>query len=528
VVTHPSLLPSPPRPRFRSTLLVLVYNTAMNPRRWSLKRQIQTLGALAVVTLVLVAVLGVFLLRQTESARVADADRQLERAVTQLVERYDYLRTAFDEQRTTTPLRSGDDGLLRLLAEVVLAAYPGVEGGFYAVESTRLLGYAYPTYQGSGRKTDVPAAEQPTIMRVAEAAVTVRGAAHERVDAGPDLILFRAQAVLESGQPVGAVWLMDRLRDVRDTRRQLYLLGLIGLLSVSGGVAAGAWFLTSRLDRGISAIETGIRAMEDRLDAPVPAAGIPELDRLGSAINRLALALQDNQARRADIEQRLRQADRLATLGRLVAGVAHEVRNPLASIRLKLHLARGASADPDRLAQAFTVIQEEIDRMDRLVERLLSLGKPSEPSRLPTDLSRFLAERLELWEARAKGQGTVLELQPVSSISEPVLLGRDRVGQILDNLVGNALEALTDRGGRITVEAARPRVGEIVIAVADTGPGVPSDAVDRIFEPFFTTRNGGTGLGLFLSAELARQLGGDLRYCNQPEGGARFEVRLPC
>jgi signal transduction histidine kinase len=166
--------------------------------------------------------------------------------------------------------------------------------------------------------------------------------------------------------------------------------------------------------------------------------------------------------------------------------------------------------------------------MDRLVERLLSLGKPSEPSRLPTDLSRFLAERLELWEARAKGQGTVLELRPVSSLSEPVLLGRDRVGQILDNLVGNALEALADRGGRITVEAARPRAGEIVIAVADTGPGVPSDAVDRIFEPFFTTRNGGTGLGRFLSAELARQLGGDLRYGDQPEGGARFEVRLPC
>lgn len=87
---------------------------------------------------------------------------------------------------------------------------------------------------------------------------------------------------------------------------------------------------------------------------------------------------------------------------------------------------------------------------------------------------------------------------------EPVVLDADRVAQILDNLIVNALEALDDRGGRVTLTLERPSPGELLIEVADTGPGVAPELAERLFEPFFTTRAGGTGLGLFLSAELAR------------------------
>ena len=100
--------------------------------------------------------------------------------------------------------------------------------------------------------------------------------------------------------------------------------------------------------------------------------------------------------------------------------------------------------------------------------------------------------------------------------------------QIIDNLIANALDVLDGHDGRVTVELRRPTPTQVSIVVSDTGPGVPPERVDRLFEPFFTTRKDGTGLGLFLSAEMARALGGDLRYEPAPAGGARFEVVLPC
>ncbi len=465
-------------------------------------------------------------LRQTESAQVAEASRHMDQALSQLAARYEYLRGSLEERREVNPLHSGNDRSLRSLTEATLIAFPGMEGGFYAEDAERLLGYAFPTYSGSGPKTDIPAAEQPTIQRVVAAALVTKNMAAEQVAAGPDLILFRAQALLPTTQPRGAIWVMHRLSGIRNAQQQWYGLTLLCLLVVSMGVASGAWMLTRRLDRGAATIEAGLRSMEDRLDASIPAVDIVEFERIRLAINRLASTHLDNQARRADLEQRLRQADRLAILGRLVAGVAHELRNPLASVKLKLHLAKRDPADPVRLNASYEVIEAEIGRMDRLVERMLSLAKPAESSCLSTDLARFLAERIQVWESRAASQRTIIEFQAGPGANVPVLLDRDRVGQILDNLVANALDALACQGGAIVI-TAEVQAKELVMTVSDTGPGISPEVAEHVFEPFFTTRAGGTGLGLFLSAEMARVLGGELRLCDRP-GDTRFELRLPC
>jgi len=472
--------------------------------------------------------LAVALVRQSESARVADAATHLAQAASQMAERYDYLRRSFTEGRTRLPLDGGDDLFLHSLTATALSGLPGVEGGFYRASDQRLVGYAYPTYRGSGPKTDIPAAERPTIEQVAARAVLGRGPAEERVVAGPDLILFRALPLGGTAAPIGAVWVMERLAGVRTAQGQLYLAGLMLVLVFSCAVAALAWMFTRRLDRGVARIELGLQAMEAKLDTPVPETGIAELDRVSGGINRLGRAVQEHQRQRAELEMRLHRVDRLAALGRLVAGVAHEVRNPLASIKLKVHVALRSAEEPASLAGVFEVIEEEIERLNRLVERLLTLAKPAESDRLPTDLSRLLQARVELWEGRATEQGIVLQAQKQEPALEPIAVDGDRVAQIVDNLIGNAVEALRGRGGRITVTLHRSSAREVIVRVADTGSGVPPELVDRLFEPFFTTRDGGTGLGLFLSAELTRALGGEVHYRDRPGGGACFEVRLPC
>jgi signal transduction histidine kinase len=473
--------------------------------RWPLKLQIRLLAAFAIATVLACLALAVALVWQSESARVADAIAHLDRATGQMALQYNYLRRSFEERGAGTPLGAGDDGLLQSLTVVALGGLPGVEGGFYRAEGGRVLGYAYPTYRGSGPKTDIPAAERPTIERVAARAVQERRPADERVVAGPDLILFRAMPLSAEGAPAGAVWVMERLAGIRTPRRPLYQAGLIAVLLISCGVAATAWWFTHRLERGVMGIEAGLEAMEKQLDTPVPTSGIPELDRVSTGINRLASTVREHQRERTEMEARLHRMDRLAVLGRLVAGVAHEVRNPLASIRLKLHLAERSTDAPERLRAAFTVIEAEIERLDRLVQ-----------------------SRVGLWEGRAAEQGSTIEMRKTSTAREPVVIDGDRVAQILDNLIANALDAMNERGGRVTLALEQPSRDQVLIEVADTGPGVPPEHVERLFEPFFTTHAGGTGLGLFLSAELARAMGGEVRYRQRPSGGACFEVRLPC
>lgn len=497
-------------------------------RPLSLKTHIKALGILAFAALVLAMLLGMSVLSQTESSMVANAVRDMARLADRLAARYDYLARTFPSKMIVRSPFTKNTALLRSLTESVLTGMEGVEGGFYSVQADRLVGYAYPTYHGSGTKRDVPATERPTILRIIKQAIQAGEEVEEQVISGPDILLFRARPLAEAGEVAGAVWLMHRLRGIRTVDRQLYGLGLIGLLGAASTVAVGAWLVARRLDGGLSRIGAGLHKMEEQLDCPLAPVGIFELDCIGSEINRLAMVIKDQQTRRINLERQLHEADRLAVLGRLVAGVAHELRNPLSSIKLKIQLARQNPLFPSYFRKAMDVVEEECARLDRLVVRLLSLAKPSHQSRAPTDLIQFLSHRLEHWHPRAASRGITLQLVGGDVILQPVVIDRDRVGQILDNLLANSFDALGLKEGLITVEVSRVESSTVTIVVSDNGPGIPPEMADRLFEPFSTTKPQGTGLGLFLSAETARALGGSLRYANAPGGGARFEVHIPC
>jgi signal transduction histidine kinase len=491
--------------------------------RSSLRRQIRAFGVLFVVTIVLACGFAVELVRHSDAARIADAHRQLQHATAQLQALY--INRVRNDNRALTSITSA-----------VLAGMPGVEGGFYFTHDSQLLGYAFPTYQGTGPKSDVPGAERPTILAVARRAVATGRAAEKRIDTASDTILFSASPIAAERAPIGAVWAMHHLQGVHGAYQPLSAGVLLLLLIVSGAATAGAWQLTRRLDAGVSKIESGLAAMEYRLESDIAPTGIDELDRIAAAIGHLGKAFDLTQRRRAELEQKLRHADRLSALGRLVAAVAHELRNPLASIKLKLHLAaRAGSSDPQRLANDFAVLTSEVDRIDRLVERLLALGKPAAATHQRLDVARYIAQRLEAFAPPASARGIALELVPSPSLNGNLVAERDRLGQVVDNLIANALDA-TPAGGKIVIEAEHDeRRRHLVIRVKDSGAGVAPSIRDRLFEPFTTTKESGMGLGLFVSAEIVRGLGGEIAYREdgvnadgRRAAGACFEVRLPC
>lgn len=493
----------------------------------SLKRHIQALGLLVALTLVSASFLGFQIFKMTESARMKDAATQLTVALDRMTRQYEESGTWLSATESVSTALSGNSQELRAIALESLTDLPGLEGGFYAHASGRLLGYAFPTYLGSGPKTDIPEAERPTITRLAGQSIAENTTVQEQVERGFDVILFAAAPLIHEGRAVGAAWVMSRLPGIRNPQWRYYSLSLAAMLAMAGLVAGSAWWIARRLDKAIARVVSGIRTLHGTALPPIAATQYMELNRVIEAINHLIKTVRAQQADREQLERQLHQADRLAILGRLVAGVAHEVRNPLSSIRLKLQLARRGTLEPGKLLGAFDVVEKEVARLDRLVARLLSVAKPVTTSTVPTDLNQFVMARLRHWRLRASEFNIALDYAGTEDRRIVGRVDRDRLSQIFDNLIANAFDALQGAGGRIHIVLARLDADLFCLAVHDSGPGLSPEARPHLFEPFFTTKPQGTGLGLFLSAEMARASGGALNYLDTPKGGACFELRFP-
>jgi PAS domain S-box-containing protein len=240
------------------------------------------------------------------------------------------------------------------------------------------------------------------------------------------------------------------------------------------------------------------------------------------------LVLFSDLSRRREVEAERRTSDRLAALGRLSAGVAHEIRNPLAGIRAAAEILR-RRVEPDRNLVRFTdVILEETARLDRIVESLLQFAKPPEPRCVPVRVADLLERARELAIGRASERGITIRVTADGALPEP-LADRDQILQVLLNLLLNAIEASAD-GAEIGVTAGvEPTESPALLrlVVRDAGPGVPSSIRERIFDPFFTTKPGGTGLGLSISRNILHRHGGSLRVESEAGQGARAILTLP-
>jgi two-component system nitrogen regulation sensor histidine kinase GlnL len=264
----------------------------------------------------------------------------------------------------------------------------------------------------------------------------------------------------------------------------------------------------------------------------VGAACAPVLDPSG-ALRGAVLVLHDVTLRRA-IETASRQAERLAALDGVAAGLAHEIRNPLGGIKGAAQLLRTGLQDPEQLRCTDLIIRE-VERLAGLVDQLRDLGSPPPLSLEALNIHRILRDVLDL-EQEAPEWGTIAVVAEFDPSLPPVVGDAAQLQQVFLNLVKNAAEALggrgtitiatrMDAGYRIRRDGGRSRY--LAVTVSDTGPGIPEAHLSRIFAPFFSTKSRGSGLGLALCQRIVTQHGGTLVYDTAPDGGARFRVTLP-
>ena len=400
-------------------------------------------------------------------------------------------------------------------AATTLKGYRGVEGGFFVRERRQFLGHA----RSMGPRPDSPApaskksedalrgkvesrpvektsrhgdhanewlpmSDEADLVEIqADAAIRRNQELFVVQEVSPGAVAIRTAPVRVEGRTVGAAWTMTRMVD------PIFLDRSLRGYNIAAGLALGGVALSMALTAS------------------------------------LARTVRRQRLERHQLQTELRRSERLAALGKLLAGVAHEVRNPLAGIRSSVQLwQRGIGPDPESFEDLFA----EVDRLEGIVARLLQFSRADAQVLVSGDLNSVVAEVGRLACAQAQPLKVSVEVDlyarlPTVAMSAPALI------QVLRNLTTNALQVLPE-AGTLRLETGFDAERRVALTrVIDDGPGISHEVMIHLFEPFFTTKPGGTGLGLAIAREIALAHRGELRAGPRADGrpGSCFTLILP-
>jgi two-component system sensor histidine kinase HydH len=387
------------------------------------------------------------------------------------------------------PVSDEIDARLEALSERILRDRPGIEGGFFINhEADQFAGYAFPAGPRGPhppKRRDPPPKEEPYIRLQARQSTTQAPGTVilQTLDVGPSRVMI-ATSPVGTARPARLVaWLMERITDPETQRMEVSRYRLSTLLALGGIVTALG--LTWNLQRSLR---------QERVD-------------------------------RERLRDELRRSEHLASLGMLLAKVAHEVRNPLAGIRSTAQLWERLPQE-SRTPESLRAMIQAVDRLDALVSQLLYFSRSENTTRQGVDLNGVVREACELLRAQAAEQNVRLEIELAPDL--PQIRGSaPALRQVVLNLATNALQAMP-QSGRLSCRTRYDTANRTVeLEIADTGPGIDPAVRDRMFEPFFTTRATGTGLGLALCREIVLQHDGTIELEPAPPHGTVFRIVFP-
>ncbi len=349
-------------------------------------------------------------------------------------------------------------------------------------------------------------AENPRMGEVLDAATTASEAVVTEVRTADDGLLVLGALRLESGS---IAWASQRVvigPEMASLRVAVTCLALLMFVMVAASVQTLVTF-----DRGAGALRESVVLLAGDLHATIKRPKLLELKEVADGLDSLARELLRAQEEKVRLMRKLLEHERWASLGRVVAGVAHEVRNPLAAIKLRTDLAEGMPDIPTPLREDLALIGSEVTRLDRLVRDLLLLAdkKPEARIKTRTSLGELVLSRTALLRPWAKERGVTI----TATGNAELALDVDGVTRAIDNLIRNAVEASPPDG---VVEAeVKDEAGSVGVTITDAGEGVKPENEAMVFEPFFTTKSSGTGLGLALARAVAEAHGGSLEHARK-------------
>ncbi len=289
--------------------------------------------------------------------------------------------------------------------------------------------------------------------------------------------------------------------------------GLVFMLIVS-------WYLCKWITTPLEELVKTTRLLaKGNLAVKAPEKGPPEVRELARALNEMSRRLQEYQ-------QRLVESERLATAAQLAASLAHEIKNPLTSLRLAAELLTELLRDQPELAARAELIMRESKRLENILQRMLERTRKITLKKVPCDLNELVKEVTETVKLQLENRQQRLKID-LATPAPKTTGDPDRLKQVLWNLINNASEA-SGPGGEIVVRTrTMPEEGLVALEVEDSGPGVPEEDLKKLYKPFYTTKKDGTGLGLAITRQIVLLHGGQLLFENRPQGGLKVTVLLP-
>lgn len=352
-----------------------------------------------------------------------------------------------------------------------------------------------------------------------------RSATVTEYDAGADS--YFVASTRSSLAPVGLVVTAPRSTTNLTARTLLAQLVFTGIAMVAI-VAILAMVIARRLSGPIEHLSRAVEAVgAGNFDVSVKAGSRDEVAQLAASFNTMAVNLRERETRLREAHAQLLHSEKMAAIGQLSAGLAHEVKNPLAGILGYAQLTRRSLNDPDVITKNLDVIERETRRCTDIISNLMRFARQETGERAVTDINVAVSRAIALVDHQLGLHKVRIETELHSGLS-PVSCNANQLQQVVMNLLINAQQIMEPAGGTVHVRT-RMSESDVIIEVDDTGPGVPPELRTRIFEPFFTTKQAGkgTGLGLSVSYGLIRDHGGDIRVSDAPSGGARFTISLP-
>ena len=422
------------------------------------------------------------------------------------------------------------DEQLKRLSDLLFSRTKGIEGGFFITQYNEFFGYAYPTSPPPKPVYGPPPRSYNIIKEQVMETINTDKSITRLHQFDPAIFPLSTRPLKIGNKAIGAVWARIHIERELPYLKLRQVINIGAIVALIGFLVAGLSSLVVR--KKIQRLNADLEAIQDgKVNEVRSSSG--NLEYIGRSINRMVSALNKEHKEREKLERELNQRARMAALGRLVAGVAHEVKTPLAIVKTRIQmwqrdLEKNTVKDlPDSLSnESMQMIVNETNRLNELVKRLLYFSRPVAPNLKPVSINDILKHTLLFLKTSIKQEKLQFDTEYDPSV--PDLLGDpNALEQVFINLIMNALESGADEAPVAIKTRFSKEKQTVIIEISDQGNGIDEEHVQKIFDPFFTTKDKGFGLGLSISYEIITALKGNIRFESNQSQGTICIIEIP-
>jgi signal transduction histidine kinase len=467
---------------------------------------------------------------RTNTALTQETVKKITTASASLIDSLDRHNFFSRETLTKNDWRNIDNLFSSISAKQAFSVV-GMEGGFYFVSFDEMIGYSWPTAPDPAPAYGPAPRSYPIIKSQILKSISLRKSLLEFHTFDFAVFPLATEPIILRDRVVGGTWARIHVERELPSSKLLRILNFVAIVAV--GALGAALILLWIRRRHVNAIRAGLDLV--KLD---PSYRLPlesgVYGAIAASINSMVDALIQEQRKREQLERDLHQQDKMATLGKLIAGVAHEVKTPLAVIKTRIQMWQRDLRQEKPEGELRTTISDdsmvlvvkEINRLSNLVKRLLVFAKPTQNKFQRHNINDVVRQTALIIQVEAENKQINVLLECAEDL--PLLeFDHQAMEQVCINLCVNAVESMQDHGTLTITTSISGAGGSVVVQFKDTGKGIPEELRQKIFDPFFTTKEHGVGLGLSISYEIVKAHGGKIEFIPTEGEGATCRITLP-